>query len=60
MRINADGVDRDATETEIAEINAINLSAFDIKKDADAKEKARLAIAEKLGLTPDEIAALLS
>lgn len=60
MRINADGVDRDATETEIAEINAINASAFDIKKDADAKEKARLAIAEKLGLTPDELAALLS
>lgn len=60
MKINANGIDREATEAEIAEIKAINESAFDIKKDADAKEKARLAIAEKLGLTANELTALLS
>lgn len=60
MKINANGIDRDATEAEIAEIKAINESAFDIKKDADTKEKARLAIAEKLGLTANELTALLS
>lgn len=60
MRINADGIDREATEAEIAEIKAINASAYDIKKEQAKLEKARQVIAEKLGLTNDELLTLLS
>ena len=60
MRINADGIDREATEDEIAEIKAINKSAFNITKDLENRAKARQAVADKLGLTAEELAALLS
>ncbi len=60
MIINADGIDREATEAEIAEIEAINANAYDIKKEMKAREKARQAVADKLGLTAEELIALLS
>jgi len=60
MRINADGIDREATEAEIEEIKAINANAHDIKKEMKAREKARQAVADKLGLTAEELIALLS
>jgi hypothetical protein len=60
MQINVNGVDREATETEIAEIEAINASAFDIAKDLADRAKAKQAVAKKLGLTSEELLALLS
>ena len=60
MMINADGIDREATETEIAEIEAINANAYDIKKEMKAREKARKAVLDKLGLTAEELISLLS
>ena len=60
MQINADGIDREATEKEIAEIKAINANSYDINKEIEARKKARQAVADKLGLTADELLALLS
>ena len=60
MQINADGIDREATQDEIAEIETIKSSAYDIKKEIKAREKARQTVADKLGLTADELLALLS
>jgi hypothetical protein len=60
MQINADGIDREATEAEIAEIETITSTAYDMKKEIKAREKARQAVADKLGLTAEELLALLS
>lgn len=60
MRINADGINREATEAEIAEIEAIRATSFDIEKDLADRAKAKQSIAKKLGLTSDELLALLS
>lgn len=60
MIIHSNGVDRKATEEEIAEIEAINSTAFDIAKDVKARVKARNLVAEKLGITPEELTTLLS
>lgn len=60
MIIHVNGNHREATEEEIAEIEAINSTAFDIAKDVKARVKARNLVAEKLGITPEELTALLS
>ena len=60
MKINADGVDRDATEAEIAEIEFVRSTYFDIAKDLEQREAARKTIIEKLGLTAEELSALLA
>ena len=60
MIIHVNGIHREATEEEIAEIEAINSTAFDIAKDVKARVKARNLVAEKLGITPEELTALLS
>jgi hypothetical protein len=60
MKINADGIDRDATETEIAEIEFVRSTYFDIAKDLQQRETARKSIADKLGLTAEELSALLA
>jgi hypothetical protein len=60
MKINADGIDRNATETEIAEINLIKETAYDEVSARKERDKAKQAVADKLGITIDEIRALLS
>ena len=60
MQISANGIDREATETEIAEIEAIRATAYDYEKEQAKRDKAKQAIAKKLGLTNDELLALLS
>lgn len=58
--INSNGVHRKATEEEIAEIELINSTSYDMAKEQKAREKARNLVAEKLGITPEELASLLS
>ena len=60
MIINADGVNREATESEIAEINLIKETAYDEVSVATERDKAKKAVADKLGLTIEEIRALLA
>ena len=64
MIIHINGVEREATETEIAEIEATRAEAqaeADANKQADADRQAlKTATLAKLGLTADEVAALLS
>ena len=60
MMINSNGVDREATEEEIAEIEAINNTAYDMVKEQKAREKARNLVADKLGITSEELISLLS
>jgi hypothetical protein len=60
MMINSNGVHRKATEEEIAEIELINSTSYDMAKEQKAREKARNLVAEKLGITPEELASLLS
>ena len=50
---------RDANADEIAQINATELEAANIKAEADAKLAARQVIADRLGLTADELQVLL-
>ena len=64
MNINDNGIDRDMTQTEIAN-HETWVSEIEAKKQAQAdakaiKEIARTAVLDKLGLTADEVAALLS
>ena len=54
-----DEVVRDATADEIAQINANELEATNIKAEAEAKATARQAILDRLGLTADEAKLLL-
>jgi hypothetical protein len=64
MIIHINGVEREATETEITEIEATRAEAqteADANKQADADRQAlKIATLAKLGLTADEVAALLS
>ena len=53
-------IDRDMTEAEIEVQDAINQEIKELEKVAKAKAKAREAVIAKLGLTADEVAALLS
>jgi hypothetical protein len=64
MKIYEDGIEREATADEVIEIEA--RQAADLKqqkaeaKALIAKENAKQAVLEKLGLTADEVAALLA
>lgn len=60
MMINSNGIDRKATEEEIAEIEAINSTAYDMAKEQKTRQKARNLVADKLGITPEELTSLLS
>jgi hypothetical protein len=63
MKINDNGVDRDMTDTELAEYDAwstIALIEHEQQQQAAAvKAAARQAVLNKLGLSKDEAAALL-
>ena len=63
MRINDNGVDRDMTDTELAEYDAWSTIALieheQQQQAAAAKSAARQAVLDKLGLTADEAQALL-
>jgi len=64
MKINDNGVEREATANEIAYFEAWQADidakvAAETKALADA-EKAKKAVLTKLGLTADEVTALLS
>ena len=64
MKINDNGVDRDMTEAEQAAYEAwAKIAAAEAKAQAQVvadKAAARQAVITKLGLTSDEVAALLS
>ena len=64
MNINDNGVDREMTDTELAEYQAWQKEVATSKKakaDAEAdREALKNATRAKLGLTADEVAALLS
>ena len=64
MNINDNGIDREMTDTELAdyqawqkEVAASKKAKAKVEKDNQALKEAALA---KLGLTADEVAALLS
>jgi len=63
MKIFEDGIQREATADEIAEIEARSAKNLKEQKAQDeaqaAKIAARQAVLDKLGLTADEAAALL-
>lgn len=63
MRINDNGIDRDMTDTELAEYDAwskIALIEHEQQQQAAAtKAAARQAVLDKLGLTANEATALL-
>jgi hypothetical protein len=50
---------RDANADEIAKIEAIQAMELIIKAEADAKEVAKSAILERIGLTADELKTIL-
>lgn len=59
-KVQIDDLVRDATSDEIAEIQARE-AAEQLQNEAiEAKAAARQAVLDKLGLTADEVAALLS
>ena len=51
---------RDMTDEEIAELNADKAAYKEQQKEVAAKAKAKADVIAKLGLTADEVAALLS
>ena len=57
--VNDNGIDREATADEIAEIKQREKDAAQAEADRLAKEEARAAVLAKLGLSADEAAALL-
>ena len=63
MKINDNGVDRDMTETELAEYQeAAKVAQAEAKAYTDAqavKAAARQAVLDKIGLSDSEAAALL-
>lgn len=63
IKIHEDGIDRDATPTEIAEINYRQELEAEKKAEEDriAAEKAaaKAALLDRLGITADEAALLL-
>lgn len=64
MKIYEDGIEREATADEVTEIEARQAEAAKQQtaeaKEAAAKAKAKAEVLAKLGLTADEVAALLS
>jgi hypothetical protein len=59
--VNDNGVDREATPEEVVEIAAERAKATkEIEKQEKAKLAARQAVADKLGLTVEEVAALIA
>ena len=64
MNINDNGIDREMSDTELAEYQAWQkevATSKQAKSDVEAaKEIARKTVLAKLGLTADEVAALLS
>jgi hypothetical protein len=64
LRINDNGIDRDMTEAEIKEYKAwkvIHAREAEAQAQAEADRQAlKTATLAKLGLTADEVAALLS
>ena len=60
MKINADGIDREATPEEETEIKFIQANSHDLQAELEKRKKARQAVADKLGLTAEELSALLS
>jgi ribosomal 50S subunit-associated protein YjgA (DUF615 family) len=64
MIIHVNGVDREATKDEIAEIEATRAEAqaeANAAKQVESEKQAlKTATLKKLGLTADEVAALLS
>jgi hypothetical protein len=59
--VNDNGVDREATPEEAAEIAAERAEATkEIEEKEAAKLVARQAVADKLGLTVEEVAALIA
>ena len=64
MKIFEDGIEREATADEVAEIEARQAEGLK-QREAEAKaktdkEKAKQAVLTKLGLSADEVAALVS
>ena len=60
MKIDDNGTVRDMTEDELATVEAIKQSIKDREKAEIKKAKTRAAVLEKLGLTDEEVAALIS
>jgi hypothetical protein len=58
MKINADGIDREATPEEEIEIKLIQANSYDLQAELEKRKKARQAVADKLGLTAEELSAL--
>ena len=59
-RINDNGIDRNMTEQETVEYETI-LDDYKAKEEeAQARAKAKADVIAKIGLTPDEVTALLS
>jgi len=59
--VNDNGVDREATPAEVVEIAAERAEATrEIENGQQAKDEAKANVLTKLGLTADEVAALLS
>jgi hypothetical protein len=59
--VNDNGVDREATPKEVVQIAAERARATkEMEEKQAAKDAARASVLDKLGLTADEIAALLS
>jgi hypothetical protein len=56
--VNDNGIDREATADELAEIEQREKDAVQAEADRKAKEAARAAVLAKLGLTADEAAVL--
>ena len=59
-RINDNGIDRDMTEQETVAYEAILDDYKEKEKEAKARAKAKQTVIDKLGLTAEEVAALLS
>jgi hypothetical protein len=60
MKIDDNGTIRDMNEEELATLEAIKQSIKDQEKAAANKAKAKELVLEKLGLTSEEVVALLS
>jgi hypothetical protein len=59
-KIQIDDLVRDATDEEIAFFEELKAKETELKAEAEAKAAQRLAIADRLGLSVDELATLLS
>jgi hypothetical protein len=59
LKINDNGINRDMTDDEIANLKTISDEAKANARTVAAKQAARQAVLDKLGLTADEANALL-